>query len=807
MKSYKKGIVVFAVLSAMSLMAAEDKTIYVTTFDDEDGENTAKCSLREAVTAASTHKAYGGCPAGQVHASMTNVIQLEAGEYKLSRELQPNASISILGKLPADYSRPDVLTNKYPATTAIQTTISGQNRSRIFNTTQLNKPELVLTNLILKDAYSSDVGGALYLGRTATLNNVHILNSKAKEGAAIFLSGGETGLNMTRGVIQNNDAFEGSVLTMTCNDNLVYSTREINVTGVSIVRNGSTNSLSTLSFCGQPTALFTANTITNNIANTQTGRIIQFTSSTPEKNINLSQSSALSLVSNTIVNNRAYSTLLYNSSGLKALQYNVLAFNGYGKSCRYANDDVTDVTTSGFSQAYNAVTLATGNDQCEIAKKVLDDSKDTLLDMSGVSMSSVLSSLQTPTEYTGFMPMYFPRNNNTDKDLVDIGSNGCSLVADQRGVIRISETNSTGADEVSNSCDLGSTEILRLTATNLTTMNSSVTDLINAYQRQYDVFKELVENKDTKPEFLPYYTMQMNNYNNLINHTKSDQKYRTLFIDPFALNLPDEHVRPDGGREIKHLNADNYTVKVESLGTGKLDEKNQFVGRIDPVLRCEWNPDLKQVLMYRTDDFITATGDYEFCKYTLTMKGSNPVKSSSAYIIANFINIAPVAKDLNVNVQHGTDQKVNVNLLEQMNDDGDGLVTKLSNKPNKSSYYINSAGQDLAVRITSLPNPISVTAERSGPCPGEDRKHTCLGGKISVQIKNTLDPFNYKFKYVVYDADAQVSNEATVSLKNSASTPSARSGGGSIGLFNIFGLFILFWVRRTFFRAKLISPL
>ena len=39
MKNYKKGLLAAMILSAMSLMAAEDKTIYVTTFVDEDGEN------------------------------------------------------------------------------------------------------------------------------------------------------------------------------------------------------------------------------------------------------------------------------------------------------------------------------------------------------------------------------------------------------------------------------------------------------------------------------------------------------------------------------------------------------------------------------------------------------------------------------------------------------------------------------------------------------------------------------------------------------------------------------------------------
>ena len=49
MHTYKKGLLCVMVLSAMSLMAAEDRTIYVTTFVDENGENANACSLREAI--------------------------------------------------------------------------------------------------------------------------------------------------------------------------------------------------------------------------------------------------------------------------------------------------------------------------------------------------------------------------------------------------------------------------------------------------------------------------------------------------------------------------------------------------------------------------------------------------------------------------------------------------------------------------------------------------------------------------------------------------------------------------------------
>lgn len=802
MQNYKKGLLALTIISAMSLMAADDKTIYVNTFDDEDGENTNKCSLREAVTAASTHKAYGGCPAGQSFATVTNVIQLEAGEYKLNKELQPNSAIIIQGKQPVDYGQKNVLTNSYPALTPLETTISGQGKVRIMNTTNLNKPSVTLNNLILKDGYSASLGGALYVAGATALNNVSILNAKAQSGGAIYLSDVGSSLTVTNGVYQANQALSGSVLAMTCSDNLVYTSRTITINTASFLNNGSANSQSTFSFCGQPTVNFSANTITQNIVNSNSGSIIQFSSNTPQGTVNLSASASLTLLSNTIVKNTAWGTLLYNSIGSKRLTNNVLAYNGTGKSCRYADGDITNVvTTTNFSLVRNALILATGNDQCELPTETLNSIQDTTTDLSGVDFSNVLSSLQEPSKYTVFMPVYFPLDRNTNTDLVDIGTSACSTL-DQRGVSRIASVNSTGTNQISNTCDIGSTEVLRLTAGNLVAVNQSVVTILSSYQKEFDTFKSLIENKETNADFLPYYTQQKEMYENLIKFTKSDQKYRTAFVDPFLTNLPDEIVSSDGGREVKYLGVENYNVSVKALGTGKLDDNKQFSGNADSHLKCEWNANLKQVLVYRTDDTITPSGDLEFCSYTLTLKDSMPIKSSTAYIIVNFANIAPIANDISYKVQYGSVQKTDLSLLENSNDDGDGVVAGLENKPNKSKYYLNSAGQDLAIRIGNLPNPVAISAERTGPCPGEDRKMTCYGGKIQAQIRNTLDPFSYKFTYYVYDADGLVSNEATVTLNNSESaTSSARnSGGGSLSVLSLFGILGLFGYRRLLNR-------
>lgn len=810
MKNYKKGLLTLAILSTMSLMAADDKTIYVNTFDDEDGTNLAKCSLREALKAAEIHQAYGGCSAGQVYSTVPNVIQLEAGEYKLTKELRPNSNVTILGKQPADYSRPDVLTNNYPATTKIQTTISGQGISRIFNTIYDNKPSISLNNLILKDGSSlndsnNNVGGAIYAGGATTLTNVNIVNAKSKNGGAIYLNDATSSLTINKGVFDSNDADQGSVLGMTCSDNLVFTPRTIGITGTSFINNGSTNSRSTFSFCGQPDVTFTANTITQNTANPDFGSIIQFSQITPQGSVNFSDNSSLILLSNTIVRNNAWATLLYGFNGAKTISNNILAYNN-GKSCRYANGDVSEVKNSGVVAVYNALTLSPGNDQCELANSITADGKDHSLDVSNINFSTILYEMELPpTESTGFMPMYFPKNLGTDKDLVDIGYTGCSDI-DQRGITRVLAQNSNGENDISNSCDIGSTEVLRLTANNISATNTSVTTALTNYQNELDIYNKLIADPTTNQDYIPFYKIQSDFYSNLIKYTKSDQKYRTIFVDPFIANLPAEILTQDASgnlvREVKHLSIDNYDVTATPLGIGMLTE-NKFEGSEDPKFKCEWDANLKRVLLWRTDDAITPSGDNEFCRYTLTLK-SDPSITSSAYLIGTFVNIAPTASDATLNIEAGSTKPIDVDLLQYANDDGDGDLSALTDKPNKPKFYVNSKGVSLPIRIGKNLDPVIITADQSGPCPGTDSKYTCYSGKVHIQLRNTLDPFSYKFTYYVYDADGAASNAGTITLANSgtASGSPRVSGGGSFGWLSLVGLIGLAGYRRNKMNKK-----
>lgn len=803
MKIYKKAILTSMVLVAMSLMAAEDKTIYVTTFEDEDGENPAQCSLREAVTAASMRQPYGGCHAGQTSNGITNVIQLQEGEYRLKRELQPRVALQIQGKAPMDYSKPDVLSNEYPAMTALKTSIRAVAKNRIINTTELNNPALSLQDLELHDGYSDNVGGALYIGGSLELNNVSIYNAQAQAGGAIFLNGNSSSLTAVRGNLNNNQAQVGSVLAMTCSDNLIYTPRRVALSHYSVVRNGSANSQSTFAFCGKTSANLSTNTITENIADPNRGSIIQFSSVTPQGKVKLDADSDLTLVSNSIVKNQAYSTLLYNDIGKKTLNFNLLAYNAPGQSCRYAHGNIAEVKTANISLSRNALHLAAGADQCDIPSDQLQAVKETSVDLSQVPMNQLLSPLPTSdykaykqllTEYTGYMPMYFPIVAHGKNPLIDSGELGCSAV-DQRGIPRMNVNNSVGDQEQTNSCDIGATEVLRLTANNIEANNQSVVDLINRYKASLERFKSLLANPNTKPEFLPYYRLQVQEFEKNIQYTEQRQMYRTAFVDVFSTNLADEQVLADGTRQVKHLNADNYEVKVQPLGLGKLGPDHKFQGQFDPQLKCHWDPELKQVLMYRLDDKITPSGDSEFCEYRLSLKG-NPAKSSTAYIITNFHNIQPVAKNVDLYVAQGSTQLLSVNLLQHTHDDGDGDVSKMNTKPNKPSYYSNAQGEDLAIRFSKIPDPVKVVASRTGPCPGQDGKETCYGGEIQLQLKNTLDPFNYKLTYMVYDADAALSNQAVITLNNSGSSSSARSGGGAWGLGALLGLLALVYLRR-----------
>ncbi len=802
MKNYKKALLALAVLANMPLFAdTTNKRIEVTTFADEDGENTNACSLREAIKVAETRKSAYGCTVFSLDTDQ--VIQLKAGTYTLNKELVPNANISIYGYGEREedkiWSEKNVLTNDYPALPELKTRINAAGKSRIFNTAE-NQKALLLQNIIIENGIASNQGGAIYAGGNVTLLNSQILNSQAPKGGAVFLGGSGVNLSITHSLLQGNQASTGSVLAMSCKNGTEYAKREVTLTSSSIIKNGSSNSASTFEFCGEPKATFTINTIAQNIASTLNGVILKFTGdaipgNTTNPSTILSGGSSLKLQNNTIVENNAHTTFLYDSLGGKELNFNIIGYNPVGYACRYLAGSAADLKNSGLRLSFNALNLSNNTDKCDLPTEVLSSANKTI-DISGVPFNSLLERHEKAEAVTGFLPLYFPLVAAGKEDLIDVDPEGKAICADidQRGLARL-PTNKLyyQPDNIArNSCDIGSVELMKLTAGDLRGLgNSSLTTLLEGYQTQYDTAEKNLTN--------PLYSYLWNvlkidlaNYKNLLDQTKANAKYRAIYIDLKAngLPLPNE----DSSHLLKFFNSTDYNISLESVGTGLIDDKVASTEK-DDKLFCEWNSALQQIIFYRSDDITTQAGDYNYCKYTISSKDGST--QSSGLLEARFDNVAPVASDSKVVFQYLANEIIPLNLLKYANDDGDGPANTLITKPNKPQFA------DLPIYLPSKTSKDGiftvVKADREGPCPGEDKDNTCYGGNIYIQAKNSFNNFNDTLTYYVYDADNKISNAGTISLVSSNTTAgggNSGGGGGSLGILSLASLLGLAAYRR-----------
>lgn len=808
---YKKVLLASMVLAAMPLLAATDTKIKVTTFADEDGENANACSLREAIRTAELRKAYGGCTIVDIDPAIRQVIQLEAGTYQVNKELSPSVNISIIGKEPVDWEKIDVLTNDYPAKIPLQTRIRANN-TRIFNTA-VGRKALNIRNVILENGRSTGQGGAIFAGADVSLTNGQILNSQANSGGAIFLAGPTISLTLDKVLIQGNQAAQGSVLAMSCFNDTIYSERNVNISSSAIINNGSGSSRSVMEFCGASRAGLNTNTITHNTASASNGSIIKFTGDTGAgsqagNSSILSANSRLTLISNTIVNNNALSTLLYDKLGLKELSFNIMAYN-QGYSCRYLLGNAKDEKDAGIGLFYNALALKDGAaSKCDVPSEVIP-SGHTNIDISNQSIAKYLSPLQAASAQTAFLPLYYPKINRSPDsvDLVDVNPTlvtGCTA-ADQRGLNRAVDGTLYYNSNSRNTCDIGSVELMKLTAGDIQDLsNTSLTRLLESYQESIDLFEGLIKNPETPKEFLVFYRAQLEKFKRLKANTEANLKYRAIYIDleKFKLPLPEEIINADGSQTLQYFSPAKYRVTTEVVKQGPIiidDQVYTINEELTKNLRCEWNSQLNQILFYRVDDLISTAGNKDFCKYTITSNDTGA--SSSGLLQASFSNIAPVAKEAKVTLDYLKNQKLAVNLLNFANDDGDGPVKTLLSKPNKPSFWVNSDGVQLPIRITNIPQKnLIVTADRMGSCPGQYEKDTCYGGNVYIQASNAFNPFNYDFDYEVFDADGQISNTAKVKVISTATTTDdtrgSGGGGGSLGVFSILAVAGLVAYRR-----------
>lgn len=402
-------------------------TIIVNTANDENGENAAKCSLREAIQAVNTQQAFGGCISGDRFG--TNIIALENATYKLTKgEIAISHEVTIRGTNAFSDEIDSITGNKkrLPPTTQID-----GNFSRVFNTTS-NSSLLSLENLMVTHG-KADLGGAILAGGQISLTNtVFTENEAIISGGAIYLSGRGSALNSTESTFSKNIGMNGAVIGMSCTDYLSPVTRSVTISRSSLIRNGNLSDNSIIEACGRISMYIETSTIAQNIAQAN-GGILNFVN-------NIDSMGSLTLIRVTAVENKNAPVLSYGKLGNLAIGSSVIAFNDFGCSAK-----------NGSSTLYNGGNSSGGSNtiqNCSLPLSTTTLSTDIDLDDAVNSDANFANEFNLLANYGGYTDVYLPKLSS--KYILN-RSNATFCEVDQRG----SETPQNESTEI---CDIGSVE-------------------------------------------------------------------------------------------------------------------------------------------------------------------------------------------------------------------------------------------------------------------------------------------------------------------------------------------------------------
>lgn len=155
-------------------------TIEVTTSNDQFGEDTSKCSLREAVQSANTNAAFGGCPAG----SAADVIWLSFYRPTLSRTGR-DEDANATGDLDVDTSGTIIFVGRSTG----ETVIDGAGVDRVFDLDCRSDVNVQFNSLTIRggDAGSGAGGGIYMCAHTASIYAVHMTENSANLGGALYI--------------------------------------------------------------------------------------------------------------------------------------------------------------------------------------------------------------------------------------------------------------------------------------------------------------------------------------------------------------------------------------------------------------------------------------------------------------------------------------------------------------------------------------------------------------------------------------------------------------------------------------------
>ncbi|RYY80501.1 MAG: CSLREA domain-containing protein [Moraxellaceae bacterium] len=837
---YRKSLLALVVLAALPVTAATDRTLYVSTFEDEDGENASACSLREAIQAATNNRAYGGCIAGDL--DLTDQIRLKAGIYKLKKSLIVGSAMTISGGDAANFDKTDSYTNVYPARSRLETTIEPADDNAAFSLfdSTTSRATLNLNNVILQNG-KSNRGGAIRAGGSVNLSRVRISNSSATDsGGAIYLEGSSANLSAADSLFDKNVAVRGAVIGMSCLDNVTNTPHSVTLDRTSIYDNGSpVITQSVIDYCGTVTSTISASTIAENKTNNV---IINYVLS---ENHPLHPTSSLSLTSDTIVKNLGKATLLYDNVGKLALSGSIIGFNS-GKSCSYALGaaaaDKLASENSKITSSYNALikpsTTTVNDGECELPGYLYKDTGTTLVSLmpSPDTFNRILAPLYLDKDKNvlesedGLFPAYVPLKATSAETLIDAGSGGCTAT-DQRGLTRNNTTAGSTTNTDLNACDIGSVEVSKLRAVDvLGVINSSLLAPIDQYEDNIDYYENIYKDPTLDAKLLNRYKKLIDDEKVMLAAYKASLAYRQVYANVLGTSTEQENFEPatNGLKAALEKFGDdfdkNYTINVVVTGRGSeqflqlKQEKDLTVKAADSNLICKWDDKLRQILIRRTDNAgilaaTTPAGEYEYCKYTITSKNP-PIVSSTGYVQARIVNIAPIAKDDQYTVKYGSVTPIALDILANDSDDGDGGSDVTGYPKGYPKFYQNPAtGSYANIKLVSKPTLGTLKFEYEQPCPDNSNtrpEETCYGGKITYTPKSSFSTFNDSFKYKVLDQDRAESAEATVKIINTATTTDdtrgdsgsssgssgSSSGGGSIGLFGLLGLASLIALRR-----------
>jgi CSLREA domain-containing protein len=405
--------------------------VTVNTTNDENGENLANCSLREAVHAINTHNPFGGCAAGEIYG--TNIISLANATYVLSKgELTISHEVTINGVSTANAELEDTITGTKPKRMPPSTTIDG-NLKRIFNTA-VDKKGLTLRNLILTRG-KADLGGAILAGGQITLEYVVLSDNEATvAGGAIYLSGRDTGLSILESTLTKNKANKGAVLGMSCIDYLAPVSRSITIASSSMIGNGGDDNISVIHGCGQTSLTIDTSTVAQNTANAM-GGILYFADS------QLNNTSTLTINSSTVVENKIAPALTYDALGLLSLNSSIIAFNDMG--C---------VAKTGNLTLYNGVDSIGAHNtlqKCPLKYSSTNTSPKLDILLEEYTDANFATELHPLADNGGYTLTYLPKLSS--KYILNKSASALCKSIDQRG----SNTASTQAATI---CDAGSVE-------------------------------------------------------------------------------------------------------------------------------------------------------------------------------------------------------------------------------------------------------------------------------------------------------------------------------------------------------------